>query len=212
LSINYQKTLHGEQGLTLHKLPPVSGTVITKSKLAGVWDKGVDKGAVILLRREVFDQADGGLIATIDMTLFARGDGGIGSSLAEQAPTQAIPERAADLTFDVPTVPQAALIYRLTGDLNPLHADPAVARQAGFERPILHGLATYGVIGYAAVKGLCDNDPAKLRSLKGRFSAPVYPGECIQVGFWRGPDGVSIRARVPERDAVVFNNGFAELA
>ena len=145
------------------------------------------------------------------MTIFARGDGRIGSSMPEQPPSGTIPERAADRLVDVPTSTRAALIYRLCGDLNALHADPLVARQAGFDRPILHGLATYGAIGYAVVRTLCDNDPAKLRSLRGRFSAPVYPGDRIQVSLWREPTGICIRASVPERNAVVFNNGLAEL-
>jgi len=212
LGINYVKMVHGEQSLVLHRLPPVAGTVVTRSKLVGVLDKGVDKGAVIVLRREVFDQASGDSIATIDMTLFARGDGGIGSSLTEQAAPVRIPDRAADAIVEVPTLPQAALIYRLSGDLNPLHAEPALAKQAGFDRPILHGLATYGVVGYAALKSFCDSDPTRLRSLKGRFSAPVFPGERIQISLWREAGGVAIRAAVPERNAVVFNNGFAELS
>lgn len=212
LGINYVKMVHGEQSLLVHRLPPVAGTVVTKSKLVGVLDKGVDKGAVIVLRREVFDQASGDCLATIDMTLFARGDGGIGSSMSEQGAPVSIPDRAADVVVDVPTLPQAALIYRLSGDLNPLHAEPAFAKQAGFERPILHGLATYGVVGYAVLKSLCNNDPTRLRSLKGRFSAPVFPGERIQVSLWREAGGARIRAAVPDRNAVVFNNGFAELS
>ena len=112
---------------------------------------------------------------------------------------------------DVPTSPRAALVYRLSGDLNPLHAEPALAKRAGFDRPILHGLATYGAVGYALVKNICDNEPAGLRSFRGRFSAPVLPGDRIQVSFWREPDGVYIRAATPERNAIVFNNGFAEL-
>mgnify|MGYP001564574259 CR=1 FL=1 len=212
LGINYVKMVHGEQSLVMHKLPPVAATVVTKSKLVGVLDKGVDKGAVIVLRREVFDQANGDCLATIDMTLFARGDGGIGSSMTEQTAPVPIPDRAADVIVEVPTLPQAALIYRLSGDLNPLHAEPAFAKQAGFDRPILHGLATYGVVGYATLKSLCNNDPARLRSLKGRFSAPVFPGERIQVSLWREAGGACIRAAVPERNAVVFNNGFVELS
>ncbi|MES2536855.1 MAG: MaoC/PaaZ C-terminal domain-containing protein [Pseudomonadota bacterium] len=211
LGINYLKTVHGEQAIVLHKLPPISGTVITRSRINGVLDKGVDKGAVILLRRDVSDQATGDLIATIDMTLFARGDGGLGSSMAAPPASRAIPDRPADFTCDMPTLPQAALIYRLSGDMNPLHATPAVARQAGFDRPILHGLATYGVVAYAVVKTLCGNDPARLGSLSGRFSAPVFPGEIISVQMWREKDGVCIQATVAERNVVVLNNGFAEI-
>ena len=123
-----------------------------------------------------------------------------------------IPERPADLVVDMPTSKRAALIYRLSGDMNPLHSDPAIARQAGFERPILHGLATYGVVGYAVLKHICNNDPGAFKSLKGRFSAPVFPGEKIQVSVWREAGGVAIRATVPERNVVVFNSGFADIA
>lgn len=212
LGLNYLKIVHGEQSLVLHKPLPVSGTVVTKSKIADVLDKGADKGAVVLLRRDVIEQSSGDLLATVDMSIFARGDGGIGSTTTEAPAMRAIPDRPADVVCDMPTSLRAALIYRLSGDMNPLHAEPAIAKQAGFERPILHGLATYGVMGYALVKHLCDNDPNKLRSLKGRFSAPVFPGERIQVSLWREADGVAIRAAVPARNAVVFNNGFAELA
>jgi|APLak6261694202_1056214.scaffolds.fasta_scaffold00002_44 acyl dehydratase len=211
LGINYLKAVHGEQSLVLHKLPPVAGTVVTRSRLAGVLDKGAVKGVVILLRREVFEHSSNTLIATTDMTLFARGDGGIGSSVAELPAARVVPDRAADLVLKVPTSARAALIYRLSGDLNPLHIDPAVARQAGFDRPILHGLATYGLIGHAVVKHLCGNDPARLKSLAGRFSAPVFPGESIELSVWREEGGVSLRAAVPDRKAVVFNNGFAAL-
>lgn len=211
LGVDYLKVVHAEQALIVHKLPPVSGTLVTRSKVAGVVDKGADKGALILLRRDVHEVSSNDLLATVDMTVFARGDGGIGSSATAHPAVRAIPDRPADLTCDMPTLAQAALIYRLSGDLNPLHAEPAVARKAGFDRPILHGMCTYGVIGHAILKSLCDSDPTKMRSLSGRFSAPVFPGESIQVSMWREPGGASIRAIVPKRNAVVFNNGFAEL-
>lgn len=212
LGLNYLKIVHGEESLVIHKPLPVSATVVTKSKIAGVLDKGADKGAVVLLRREVIEKDSGDLLATVDMSIFARGDGGIGSSMKEAPVMGTIPDRPADVVIDMPTSPRAALIYRLSGDVNPLHAEPAVAKQAGFDRPILHGLATYGVMGHAVIKGVCDGDPGKVKSLKGRFSAPVFPGELIQVSLWREPGGVAIRAAVPARNAVVFNNGFADLA
>lgn len=212
LGLNYLKIVHGEQSLTLHKTLPSSATVVTKSRIAGVLDKGADKGLVVILRREVFEQQSGELLATSDMSIFARGDGGIGSTVKEAPSMGVIPERPADLVVDMPTSQRAALIYRLSGDMNPLHADPAIARQAGFDRPILHGLATYGVVGYAVLKHVCNNDTGAFKSLKGRFSAPVFPGENIQVSLWRETGGVAIRATVPERNVVVFNNGFADVA
>jgi acyl dehydratase len=212
LGIDYLKAVHGEQSLVLHRLPPVAGTTVTKTRLKGVFDKGADKGAAIVLERTVNDASGGEPVATLSMTLFARGDGGIGSWGDPQPPARKLPaDRPADAVHEMPTLPQAALIYRLSGDLNPLHADPAVARKAGFERPILHGMCTYGVVGYAVVRAVCGGDPARLRSLAGRFSSPAFPGERIQVQMWREPGGVAIRASVPERGAVVFDNGFAEL-
>lgn len=212
LGINYLKAVHGEQGLVLHRLPPVAGTTVTKTRLKGVFDKGADKGAVIVLERAVSDTSGGEPIATLSMTLFARGDGGIGSWGDPQPLARKMPDRPADAVQEMPTVPQAALIYRLSGDLNPLHAEPAVARKAGFERPILHGMCTYGIVGYAVVRAMCGGDPSRLRSLAGRFSAPAFPGERIRVQMWHEPGGVAIRASVPDRGgAVVFDNGFAEL-
>jgi acyl dehydratase len=111
----------------------------------------------------------------------------------------------------MPTAPDAALIYRLSGDYNPLHADPAAAREAGFPRPILQGLATFGVAGHAVLRALCDYEPARMRSIQGRFSAPVYPGETIRIELW-GEGTVSFRARVVERDVIAINNGRAEIA
>ncbi len=145
-------------------------------------------------------------------TTFCRGDGGFGGPPREQLPVHPIPERAPDLVCDLPTRPETALIYRLSADPNPLHAEPAVAKAAGFPRPILHGLATYGVAGHAILKSLCGYDPARLTSIAGRFSAPVFPGETIRTELWRDGTVVSFRARVVERDVVAINNGRAEIA
>jgi acyl dehydratase len=123
-----------------------------------------------------------------------------------------LPDRPPDLVCDLPTRPEAALLYRLAGgDMNPLHADPQVAGAAGFPRPILHGLATFGVAGHAILKTLCGYDPARLASLSCRYSAPVFPGETIRTELWRDGGVVSFRARVAGRDAVALNNGRAEL-
>ncbi len=122
-----------------------------------------------------------------------------------------MPERAPDLICDLPTRPEAALVYRLSGDPNPLHVDPDVAKAAGFPRPILHGLATFGIAGHALLRSLCDYDPARLTGLAGRFSAPVFPGETIRTEIWRDGAVASFRARVVERDIVAINNGRAEV-
>ena len=132
-------------------------------------------------------------------------------SAAAAVSERALPEREPDGHFDLPTLPQAALIYRLSGDYNPLHADPAVAKAAGFKAPILHGLCTFGVACHALVRTVCDGDPSRLRRQDVRFSSPVYPGETIRTEYWQDGRAVSYRARVLERDIVVLNNGYAEV-
>ena len=124
---------------------------------------------------------------------------------------QAIPERAPDQICDLATLPQAALIYRLSGDYNPLHAEPAYAAKAGFKQPILHGRATFSVAGHALLKTCCGYDPAKFKSMEGRFSSPVYPGEVIRTEMWMDGKVVTFRSTVPARGVTVLNNGRAEM-
>jgi len=151
------------------------------------------------------------LVATVTQTTFCRGDGGFGGPPRETPKPHPIPERAPDLTCDLATRPEAALLYRLSGDPNPLHVDPETAKKAGFPRPILHGLATFGVAGHALLKTLCGYDPSKLTSMAGRFSAPVFPGETIRTAIWRDGNVISFRAHAVERDVVAINNGRAEV-
>ena len=148
----------------------------------------------------------------IRQTTFCRGDGGFGGPPRPQKPAHELPVRTPDLVSDLPIQPEAALIYRLSGDLYPLHIEPAVAKAAGFPKPILHGLATFGVAGHAILRGLCGYDPARFKAIAGRFSAPVFPGETIRMEFWRDGNIVSFRARVVERDLIAINNGRAEVA
>jgi acyl dehydratase len=208
--IDWRKVVHGEQSLVLHRPLRATGTVIGKTRVLDVIDKGPDKGAIIVAERTLRDATDGEMIATIVQTTFCRGEGGFGGPASTQAKPHEIPERAPDRVVDMTTTPDAALIYRLSGDLNPLHADPAIARAAGFPRPILHGLATFGVAGHALLCVLCGYDPARLHAIQGRFSAPVYPGETVRIEMW-GEQEVSFRARVVERDVVAINNGRAEI-
>jgi acyl dehydratase len=212
LGINYTMVVHGEQSLTVHRLPPVAGTVISRIRVTGVFDKGKDKGALILTEREVLDKASGAAIATLGSTTFARGDGGFGGPSGPAPEPHPVPETAPELTCDLPTWPQSALIYRLSGDYNPLHADPKIAQAAGFPRPILHGLCTFGVAGHALLKTLCGYRPERLKAMQVRFSAPVFPGETIRTEMWGKGPVVSFRSRVLERNAVVLNNGRAEIA
>lgn len=209
--IDWVKLVAGEQGLVLHRPLAPRGTVVGKTRVTEVIDKGPGKGALVYSERVVVDQATGEPIATATQTTFCRGDGGFGGPAGESPPAHAIPERAPDQVCDLPTRPETALIYRLSGDPNPLHVDPAVAKAAGFPRPILHGLATFGIAGHAILKRLCGYDPARLSAIAGRFSAPVFPGETIRTEMWRDGSVVSFRARVVERDVVALNNGRAEI-
>jgi acyl dehydratase len=209
--VNFEMTVHGEEHLTLHRSLATSGTILARLRILDVIDKGAGKGALLLMERAISDKATGEPLATIRQTVFCRADGGFSGSTRPSPPVHALPDRAPDLICDLQTRPEMALIYRLSADVNPLHADPAVARAAGFERPILQGLGTFGVAGHAILCSVCDYDPARLRSIAGRFSAPVYPGETVRTEMWRDGDVVSFRARVVERDAVAINNGRAEV-
>lgn len=203
--------VHGEQGFVIHKPLPVEGTITGKTKLTAVLDKGADKGALLVTENEVREKATGELICTLTSTTFCRKDGGFGGPSGPQKPLQEIPVRAPDQICDLPTLPQAALIYRLSGDYNPLHAEPAFAAKAGFKQPILHGRATFSVVGHALLKTLCQYDPAKFRSMEGRFSSPVYPGETIRTEMWIDGKVITFRATVPTRGVTVLNNGRAEI-
>lgn len=206
--IDWVKVVHGEQAMRLHRPLAGEGEVVGRTRIVDLVDKGPGKGALVYAEREIAEAATGEPVATLLQTVFCRGDGGFGGKATSARTPHPVPQREADLTLSLPTHPQMALIYRLSGDLNPLHVDPAVARKAGYERPILHGLATYGVAGHALMAALCDYDPARVRAMEGRFSSPVLPGETITVDIWREDSGeAAFRARIAERDAVVIGNG-----
>jgi len=209
--LDWKKILHGEQWLKVHKPLPPSGTVTGKTRITEILDKGAGKGALIFSEREIREKTSNELLATVGGVTFARGDGGFGGPAGPQPEPHKLPERAPDRSYDFKTSPQAALVYRLSGDMNPLHADPRVAAAAGFKQPILHGLCTFGVAGFGLLKLACGGDPAKLKSMQVRFSAPVFPGETIRTEAWLEGSVVSFRARVVERDIVVLNNGRAEI-
>ena len=212
--ITRSHVVHGEQGFVIHKPLPVDGVVTGKTRLKAVLDKGADKGALLLTECEVRSKASGELICTLNSTTFCRKDGGFGgpsSTTAPQKPLHAIPERAPDKVCDIATLPQAALIYRLSGDYNPLHAEPAYAARAGYKQPILHGRATFSVAGHALLKTCCGYDAAKFKSMEGRFSSPVYPGETIRTEMWIDGSVVTFRATVPARNVTVLNNGRAKI-
>ena len=207
--IDYVKVLHGEQHLEIHQDLPVEGTVVAQNKVIDVIDKGADKGALIISERKLYEQASGDLLCTQKSVIFARGNGGFGGPVTSSPKPHALPDREPDATVDIPMSPQAALLYRLNGDYNPLHADPAIAEKAGFKAPILHGLASFGVAARAVLQSLDNSDSSRLTSFGLRFSAPVYPGETIRTEIWRDGNEVSFRARVPERGVIALNNGLA---
>jgi acyl dehydratase len=164
----------------------------------------------LVVTERTLSDVDGHVLVTIAQTTFCRGDGGLSQSDESPAALEATPDNAPDMTCSLPILEQAALIYRLCADNNPLHADPAVAARAGYPRPILHGLCTYGVAARAIVQTACGNDANKLASMNTRFSSPVYPGETLVVEMWKdGHKGVRFRAKVAERDIVVLSHGYA---
>ena len=209
--IDWVKVVAGEQGLVLHRPLAPRGTAVGRTRITEIIDKGAGKGALVYSERDLIDGASGERIASVTQTTFCRGDGGFGGPAREAPAAHPIPVRAPDLVCDRATRPEAALIYRLSGDPNPLHVDPAVARAAGFPRPILHGLASFGIACHGILKCLCEHDPGRLRSISGRYSAPVFPGETIRTEMWRDGPLVSFRARVVERDVIALNNGRCEL-
>lgn len=214
--IDYLKLVHGEQDTRLFKPMPASGTVTSHTRVSRICDKGPGKGAIVELLRDIIDTASGERIAETRQISFLRGDGGFSeaSGVTDEPPAAlpGVPERAPDAEFELTSPAQAALIYRLSGDSNPLHADPEIAAKAGFNQPILHGLATYGMAAFAAISRLADGDASRLKRIASRFTAPVYPGETLRFQFWKGDNGQwHLRARVDARDVVVLNNGLIEL-
>jgi acyl dehydratase len=173
--------VHAEQAFELHRPLPVEGTVRTAATITGIYDKG--SGALVVTENKAVDAAAGEPMVTARSGLFIRGEGGFGGDRGAGEPWQR-PERPADHRVDLPTRPEQALIYRLSGDRNPLHADPKFAARGGFDRPILHGLCTYGVTGRALLHTLCGSDPARFASMSGRFTQPVLPGDTLTVSIW----------------------------
>ncbi len=209
-SITWVKLVHGEQRMRFHKPFPLRAELVGRNRVTQVIDKGVEKGAIVVVENQIFDTVDDSLLATVEQVTFCRADGGFGISDPGLEPLPKVPERAPDRRCTLPTRPEAALYYRLNADLNPLHVDPEVAGAAGYPQPILHGLCTYGVAAHAVLRSFCNYDPARLARFDARFSAPVFPGETLEVEMWEGEGGlVQFQARVTERDVVVLSHGVA---
>ena len=209
--MNFVMLLHGEQRLTLHQPMPPSANTLISNKVTGVYDKGEGKGALVTSETLV-KLEDGSPLYTVGSTMFYRGDGGFGGS-SEGAPVpHSIPGRQPDVVCELPQRQDQAMVYALCGDRNPLHRDPGVAKKAGFDVPILHGLCSYGIACHAVLKSMCNYDQTKMKTFDVRFSAPVFPGETHLVEMWKDGEIVSFRTRIKERDTVTINNGRCALA
>ena len=208
VGLDSSRLLHGEETMRLFAPLPSMGAVTGVTRVAEIYDKGPGKDAVLVIERNVFDDASGVLLATLTSTLVLRGGGGFGGPPGPPTRPAAAPASPAHYMLDLPTLTQSALIYRLSGDLNPLHADPAVAAAAGFPHPILHGLCTLGMATRAIVRTCFSESHGQLHQLGARFSAPVFPGETIRVEIWNDDGQGRFRCRSLERDAAVLTNGF----
>lgn len=214
LGIDALKLVHGEQSIQLHEPLPVATTLIGQSRVVRLVDKGEGKGAIMHVEKLLLDETGKRKIATCEQVLFLRGDGGFsrlggGDEAAPASPNT--PETGPERVISLPTRADQAVLYRLSGDLNPLHIDPSVAAKAGFPRPILHGLATYGIACRGLVEAFCSGDANRLTGIRARLSAPVYPGETISLECWQVDGKIGFRGRVVERDALVLTNGWATI-
>ena len=207
--IDWVKVLHAGQEIIFHNPLPTAATVEAATWITEVTDKGEKIGALINSERVVRDVNTDTNICTLGTTILARGDGGVGGDRrVSVSKPDVIPMSDPDVICDLPTLPQQALLYRLSGDFNPLHASPNIAKNAGFKAPILHGLCTFGIMSHALVKTCCDYDPNRFKRMRLRFSAPVYPGETIRTEIWRDGNEIAFRCRSLEQDKVVINNGY----
>ena len=203
VDINWALVLHGEQDLEIRQPIPRSGEVTSQPRIAHIYDKG--RAALMVVEVTSTDQQTGEVLFINRSSLFIRGEGGWGGNPGPKASNQA-PSREPDHIIRSPTLPQQALLYRLSGDKNPLHADPAFAALGGFDRPILHGLCTYGVVCKAAVDTVLGGDPARARRYRARFAGVVFPGETVTTRMWEEGDKTLLEAVVEDRDATVLSN------
>ncbi len=203
--------LHAAQSVTIHNPLPAAAGIISQFCIKALYDKGPGKGAVIIAETRIRDEATGKPLCTNLWTSYARGEGGFGGERGPGAEKRLAPGRAPDCIVDAPTVANQPLLYRLLGDVNPLHWDPEIARAAGFPRPIMHGNCTFGIACRAIVAGICDYEPERLASIGCDFTAPAMPGDTIRTEIWRDGDSISFRAVALERHVEVIGNGEARI-
>ena len=209
MDVNPAMVLHGEQAVELLAPIPTSGTITTTPTIKAIYDKV--KGAVVVVGTESVDQK-GRLLFRTTSSIFARGEGGFGGDRGPSGPRNVPPDRKPDKSIAMKTLPQQALLYRLSGDMNPLHADPDFAKLAGYDRPILHGLCTFGFAGRAVLQAWCGNDPARMKAFEVRFSGVVYPGETITTDMWEVSPGRVVLTAKTERGEAVLTGAAAEVA
>jgi acyl dehydratase len=209
-SFNPAMLVHGQQAVTLHKQIPVEGTVSLTSRITHIWDKG--KAVVVGTETAAVDTADGQPLYTNFASLFIRGEGGFGGDRGPSGPQNVPPEREPDEAVTYQTSPDQALVYRLSGDRNPLHSDPSFAALGGFDRPILHGLCSYGFTGRALLHTLCGSDPSRFRHVEARFAAPVLPGDALTVSMWRIDGGEALFTTSRQDGTVVIDQGLCRFA
>jgi acyl dehydratase len=207
VGLNVAKILHGEERLTLYRPLPPSAELVSSSWVSEVLDKGPDKGALITVSSEGRLAQSGEALYRCDHLIFARGDGGCGGPTKSDFTPHVTPDRAPDIVHVAQTRPDEALLYRLNGDRNPLHAHPDAARRGGFAAPILHGMCSYGMACRAVLAAVCDYDVARIKAFDARFTSPVYPGETVHTDIWVDGEVVSFRSRVEARGVTSLNNG-----
>ncbi len=205
-SFNPAMLLHGEQAVTLHKPIPVKGTITSKSRVAAIWDKG--KGAVITIEADMFEKESGDALFSTSSSVFIRGAGDFGGERGPSTAPFEAPDRAPDQQVKYQTTPDQALIYRLSGDWNPLHSDPDYAKLGGFDKPILHGLCTYGFTGRALLSALCDNQVERFKHIEGRFSGQVYPGDELCINMWVEGNEASFQTLTQNGNVVIDHGRF----
>ena len=206
------KILHRTQSLELFRpLPPI-GDFLVNQRVVNVFDRGAGVGAEIEIESEMRRASDDTVICTLVNRIIARADGGFGGPPPIARQRHKIPDREPDLVCDIPTRPDQALLFRLSGDFNPLHVDPLIAKAAGFDAPLLHGRCTYGIACHAVLKTVCEYDFTLIAGFDARFSSPVFPGDTVTTEMWQDRNIVSFRCKVKARNAVVINNGKCTLA
>jgi acyl dehydratase len=208
--IDERLVVAGDLKVVLHRPLAPEGRLVSRPRVREVIDKGPGNAAIVLNTRDLVSP-DGTSVATVDSSTFARKHGGFGGKVTETPAPHAMPQTAPEKICDLPTPPNLALLYRLTGDENPLHADPQRAKVAGFDRPILHGAASFGIAAHAILRSVADYRPERLASIEARFSKPVFPGETIRTEIWPQGERVSFQCRVVGRNDIVLSNGLATL-